>query len=1042
MVKKILLFVAFFIMVKKILLFVAFFIVVTPFASSQIPLPTNGVQESEASSIVLRNATIIVSPEKTISKGSLVIKNGRVKTVGRIVRTPKGAVEIDMEGKTIVPSFIESYSNIGLPDVKKKEWSPRPQIESSKKGSFYWNEAIHPEVNAAALFKKDANASKNLQKMGFAIALTHIEDGIARGTSAAIALGDIKPREAIIKSKSAAYFSLEKGVSSQSYPSSQMGAIALLRQAIYDAKYYAANKNVLAENISLQALSNHLDLPLVIVVKDKLEVLRAQKIAEEFDLQFTIIGAGNEFERLDQFKEWETPLILPINFSKAYNVKDPYISRQIPLRNLKEWEIAPANPYLLRKNNVTFAITSKGHKKPKEFWKHLHRAMESGLSREDAIAALTLQPAKIFNIEQQAGTLDEGKIASFSVFDKDPFVRKDAEILESWSLGKQHILQQKPIIDVRGKYRISLPQNSYVVDIKGEKANPNGTITTYKTVVDSSESPVEKHIDTAKVKVDIHVNYRDAILQFSVDDDHYTGALTLHGNYDTGVNAFIGQGQLPNGRWIKWTGIQLSSFKTIEADPTKNKIEIDTTFINNTWFPNMAYGFDSLPEQKTYVLRNATLWTNEKEGIIKDGTIIIKDGKIDFVGTGNYSIPSNAEVIDCKGKHITTGIIDEHSHIAISKGVNEGGQAVSAEVSIAAVIRSDDINIYRQLAGGVTTSQLLHGSANPIGGQSAIIKLKWGMAPEEMKVTDMPKFIKFALGENVKQSNWGDYQTLRFPQTRMGVEQVFYDAFHKAEKYHTDWSKYNDLSPNKRKRKGIQKPAIDLELETVWEVMNSERFITCHSYVQSEINMLMKVADSMGFAVNTFTHVLEGYKLADKLAEHGAGASTFSDWWAYKFEVKDAIPYNANLMQEQGVTVAINSDDAEMGRRLNQEAAKSVKYGGMSEIDAWKMVTLNPAKLLHLDDRMGSLKVGKDADIVIWTDNPLSIQAKVNKTFIDGALFYNSQNNWKQKMRIQKEKARIISKMLVKNKNGEPSKEFKKKKENHWHCDTVGSQKD
>ncbi|MFT5779270.1 MAG: imidazolonepropionase-like amidohydrolase, partial [Crocinitomicaceae bacterium] len=354
------------------------------------------------------------------------------------------------------------------------------------------------------------------------------------------------------------------------------------------------------------------------------------------------------------------------------------------------------------------------------------------------------------------------------------------------------------------------------------------------------------------------------------------------------------------------------------------------------------------------------------------------------------------------------------------------------EVSIGDVVHPDDINIYRQLSGGVTTAQLLHGSANPVGGQSALVKLKWGSTPEEMLIDNAPKFIKFALGENVKQSNWGSSNTVRFPQTRMGVEQVYYDGFERAHKYQDALEAY---------AKGAleAKPRVDLELDVLSEILNSERFVTCHSYVQSEINMLMHVADSMGFRINTFTHILEGYKLADKMAAHGAGGSTFSDWWAYKFEVNDAIPYNAKMMHDHGIVVAINSDDAEMGRRLNQEAAKSVKYGGMSEENAWKMVTLNPAKLLHLDDRMGSLKEGKDADIVIWTTNPLSIQARVVSTIIDGTILYDSSRDNLLYGRNQAEKARLISKMLKANEAGDKI-DFTKKKTGHFHCNTLGEE--
>ena len=370
-------------------------------------------------------------------------------------------------------------------------------------------------------------------------------------------------------------------------------------------------------------------------------------------------------------------------------------------------------------------------------------------------------------------------------------------------------------------------------------------------------------------------------------------------------------------------------------------------------YPNGAYGNLKLPEAETLLFKNATVWTNETQGILKNTDVLVKHGKISAIGQNLNS--KKARVIDATGKHLTSGIVDEHSHIAAAS-INEAGQNSSAEVSIEDVIEADDVDIYRNLSGGVTTIQILHGSANPIGGRSAIIKLKWGMAAEDLIYENSPKFIKFALGENVKQSNWGGYS--RFPQTRMGVEQMYIDYFSRAKAY--------DL----QKKSG--KPyRIDAEMEVLTEILNKERFISCHSYIQSEINMLMKVAEKFNFNINTFTHILEGYKLADKMKAHGAGASTFSDWWAYKYEVNDAIPYNAAILNNTGVLTAINSDDAEMSRRLNQEAAKAVKYGGTSEEDTWKMVTLNPAKLLHIDDKVGSIKIGKDADLVLWSNHPL-----------------------------------------------------------------------
>jgi imidazolonepropionase-like amidohydrolase len=419
--------------------------------------------------------------------------------------------------------------------------------------------------------------------------------------------------------------------------------------------------------------------------------------------------------------------------------------------------------------------------------------------------------------------------------------------------------------------------------------------------------------------------------------------------------------------------------------------------------------------------------------VLKGADVLVVDGKIKQVSRQNIAVPAGARVVDATGLHLTSGIIDEHSHIAISRGVNEGGQAISAEVSIADVVNPDDIDIYRQLAGGVTAAQLLHGSANPIGGQSALVKLKWGVSAEDMLIDNAPHFIKCALGENVKQANWGDFNTVRFPQTRMGVEQVFYDGFYRAKAYQKEWDAF-------KAGKTKVAPRVDLELEVLSDILRSSCFITCHSYIQSEINMLMHVADSMGFRINTFTHILEGYKVADKMYKHGVAGSTFSDWWAYKFEVNDAIPYNAALMSEQGVVVCINSDDAEMGRRLNQEAAKTVKYGGLSEEEAWKLVTLNPAKALHLEAQMGSVKAGKAADLVLWTANPLSIEARVSMTMVDGVVYYEEKQQTEKQVQNEQERTRILSLMLAANERGEASKTPQKKVKKHFHCDTLGEE--
>ncbi len=1002
---------------KHLILYLSLMVSIS--ATAQI-IPSNGVKSSEPEWIAIKGATIVVSPEKKIDNGTLLIHNGVIEKVGSIVVLPKGTVEIDMSGKIIYPAFIELNSSIGMPELKRAQWNPRPQIESSKDSKYYWNESIHPEIDAKNLFSYDQKAVETMYAKGFGYALTRQHDGISQGEGAFIALGHRDDENKVLNAPNA-FFSFNKGVSRQTYPSSQMGAIALLRQALYDAQWYAS-KTDQSLNLSLDALNKQLRSTLFFHTYDKLEILRANKIANEFDLKFTYIGSGSEYTVAQELKALGSTIVIPLNFPEAYDVKDPYISRQIPLSDLRHWELAPKNPYILVENGVEICISGNENAKSEDFWKNLRIARANGLSRSEAIKALTVRPASIIGLSDMIGTLEQGKIASFMVFSEDP-LEKESELLEAWLNGKRKVVKTLKEQQITGKYDLIIAGKTLEINITGDAEKPVGKI---KMPYTDEETGI---IKDSLVSASVSVEKNDITIQFISVSNDWKGNVSLHGKVTERLGIFEGGGVLPDGTWVKWSGIKKDKGEK-EKEKQKEQ-EIDSTY--QLWYPNMAYGFDSIPQKESYIITNATLWTNEEIGIIPNATLVIENGKIKFAGQGPYPKPEGSIVIDAKGKHVTTGIIDEHSHIAISKGVNEGGQAISAEVSIEDVVNPEDINIYRQLSGGVTAAQLLHGSANPIGGRSALIKLKWGSTAEEMLIENAPKFIKFALGENVKQANWGDFNTVRFPQTRMGVEQVYIDAFTRARAYEAAWKAYKADTSS-------VKPARDLELDALVEILNSERFISCHSYVQSEINMLMKVAESFGFRVNTFTHILEGYKVADKMKEHGAGGSTFSDWWAYKYEVNDAIPYNANILHEQGVVVAINSDDAEMGRRLNQEAAKSVKYGGMSEEDAWKMVTLNPAKLLHLDDRMGSLKEGKDADIVIWRTNPLSIDAKVEKTFVDGILLYDQSRTRELEIRDRAEKARIITKMLSSNKRGEPSKRFVRKKRGQYHCDTLGEE--
>ena len=414
---------------------------------------------------------------------------------------------------------------------------------------------------------------------------------------------------------------------------------------------------------------------------------------------------------------------------------------------------------------------------------------------------------------------------------------------------------------------------------------------------------------------------------------------------------------------------------------------------------------------ETTVIKNATIMTESGKGTIK-GSILVRDGKIAEVGE-NVMVPAGATVIDASGQWVIPGIIDCHSHIAGDGNINEGSVSVSSMVNIKDIINPEDIAIYRALAGGITTANILHGSANSIGGQTIVLKMRWGSDAQGMIFEGAKPGIKFALGENPKRSGnpqgggrgGAAAQPARYPATRMGVEDTIREAFNEAVAYKAEWDKYD--AAVKSGQSPIP-PRKDLKLEALKEVLENKRYVHAHCYRADEILMLIRVADDYGFKIRTFQHVLEGYKVANEIAAHGAGASTFSDWWGYKMEAIDAIPYNAALMAKKGVVVSLNSDDAELMRRLNTEAAKAMKYGGMSREDALAMVTLNPAKQLGVDNRVGSIEVGKDADLVIYDKDPLSTMSKVQKVMIEGTKYFDRDSNVSDRPAKDAEKQKLM----------------------------------
>jgi imidazolonepropionase-like amidohydrolase len=988
--------------------------------SAQTTFPVNGAPYITHTTYAFTNCNLHVDARNYLAGATLLIKDGMILEAGNAIKIPEGSIVKDLKGKHIYPAFIDLYSEYGMPDAKTNQRNYSiPQMESNFKGAYGWNQAIRSDIEADKIFTNNPKQANEYRKSGFAVVLTSQKDGIVRGSGVLVTLGNNKENENIIKDKAAAFYSFKKGSSTQEYPSSLMGSIALLRQTYYDAKWYKELKDKKEYNISLQSFNELQSLPQIFEANDKLTILRAQQLGDEFGIKYMIKGRGDEYQRAAEIAKGGNTLIVPLNFPDAYDVEDPYDAENIGIAELKHWEMAPANLKFLSDKGVRFAITSADLKDRKQFLNNLKKAINYGLTEEKALEALTSIPAELLGVQQQAGSLKKGMMANFFIA-SDNIFNENASVMETWVRGECFSYADVLQPDLRGVYQLTLSGKQYKTELKGEIEKPELII--YWT-------------DSIKTKTGI--TYKNGLINFSF----YKDSVSLYrfsGNYDESKKSIKGKIQNNEGNWIN------TELPFVKSSEEKKKEEKKKEIINTgeIYYPFTSFG---KPEKEDHLLKqflnrseailikDATVWTNELEGVLKEFDVYVVEGKVVRIAE-NIEVPKTVfpKIIDAKGKHLTAGIIDEHSHIAISKGVNEGTKTSSAEVRIGDVINSEDINIYRQLAGGVTTAQLLHGSANPIGGQSALIKLRWGLSPEFLKYEKADGFIKFALGENVKQSNWGNAYSTRFPQTRMGVEQVYYDFFTRAKEYENTW---NAFKLNNAKDKIA--PRRDLELECLSEIINKKRFITCHSYVQSEINMLMKVADSMGFKVNTFTHILEGYKVADKMKLHGVSASTFADWWAYKMEVMDAIPYNAALLTKMGVNAGINSDDAEMGRRLNQEAAKAMKYGNLTEEEAWKLCTLNPAKMLHIDDKVGSIKAGKSADLVLWSDNPLSIYAKVEKTIIDGKIYFDQEEDVKIRESLQKERLRIITKMMEEKKKGGTLIKPTKKQQHLYHCDTM-----
>jgi len=658
-------------------------------ATAQDYFPNNsGVNDSYSNYTAFTNAHIVISPEKTINKGTLLIKDGLIVDVGTAVRLPKGTEVIDLKGKHIYPSFIEVYTDLGI-----KSSTPggaggggfrgfTQQLDTQRKG-YYWNEHIRAETNAIDQFNYDSKKADEFRKAGFGVVNTHVKDGIVRGTGVLLTLNSTDDNETrILDINSAQYLSFSKSrASRQSYPSSLMGSIALLRQMYIDAKWYA-DGHVKTQDLTLAALNENANLPQIFVAGSKLNAMRADKIGDEFGIQYTIIGNGDEYEVIDQIKNTNATFVLPVNFPAAYDVSNPFQADMVNLGDMRHWNQAPTNPKVVASKGIPFAFTTDKLKAPSAFKGNLLKAISYGLDEKQALAALTTTPAKILGKSSLLGTLEKGKLANFLISSGNIF---DAQttLYENWVQGNKNVIKADDVKDLSGTYSMKLNGKTYDMTLSGDAGKP------------------KIEVKQGETKVAAKVNYTDGWIGIILTENGKNSRLKARVLDDSSAltgDAVVGTKSIP------WSATKTGDKKEANKRSAKAKKPLEVLPVT---YPNEAYGFAELPKSEHILFKNATVWTNESEGILTETDVLVKNGKIAKIGK-NLS-KGSATVVDATGKHLTAGIIDEHTHIAATS-VNEGGQNSSAEVTMEDVIDNEDINIYRNLAGGVTSAQILHGS--------------------------------------------------------------------------------------------------------------------------------------------------------------------------------------------------------------------------------------------------------------------------------------------------------------------------------------------
>ncbi|MDX1393878.1 MAG: amidohydrolase family protein [Gemmatimonadota bacterium] len=954
--------------------------------------PVEGIRDNGTGYHALVGARVVTAPGQVMNNATIVIRDGMIQSVGSGA-APAGARVWDLSGHTVYPGFIDAHADLGMDDVP----------EGGDVGPTHWNPQVRAWFSTTANLQDDEERRRALRSQGFGTALVVPKQGIFRGSASVVNLGDAGARDRVLRPDVAQSVGFDRSFElGGRYPNSAMGVIALMRQTFMDADWYirawgayeASGRAFLPPETSaaLEALEDALQggQPVYFETGSEEEYLRARAVAAEFGLTPWFRGSGEEYRILDVLSGTTDPLVIPLDFPDAPEVDDPESALDAELAELRHWYLAPTNPGRLADAGVPFAITTDGLTSVSDFLPNLRAAVARGLSSDDALRALTTTPAGWLGIERTHGTIEAGKVANLVVAEGDLFT-EEADVRDVWVHGRAYGVTRPAQIDPRGTWTIaSDDQWGFDAELRLE-----GTLNRLSGYIDIAPGPDNEGVRITLESASVVAETGRLEVRFDGEDLGYEGMALLAGAVSE--DDFYGWTSLPNGADPSFQGTRTAAFEGDAVGAVANNVpDLDLPFIR----PMMEYGRPSIPEQPAAVIvRNATIWTMGPQGILEGADMLVQNGVVAEVGM-NLSAPGGAVEIDGTGKHVTPGLIDPHIHSGVSS-VNETGATIVPEVRMGDVLTHNNIWMYRQVAGGLTTAMVKHGSANPIGGENVIVKMRWGGLPDELKFDGATRTVKFALGENPKRCCYEG----RYPNTRMGTQEIIRDHFLAARDYEREWQRWEATG------EGLP-PRRDLRMEAILDILDQELLISSHGYRADGYLALIRLAEEFGFRVQTLQHAVEAYKLAPELAEAGVAAAVWSDWGAFKIEAYDATKYNARILMEAGVTVSLHSDNSQIASRMNWEAGKLLRTG-LTEEQALSTVTINAAKVLAIDDRVGSLEEGKDADFVVWNGNPLSQFTRGEQTWVDGRRYFSIEEDAAMREAIQAERSMLIQAVLA-----------------------------